>query len=61
MIRIAIVEDDLQAARRLQEQLEQFGKENNVTMQTTLSPTAQNWQGTTARNGICCSWMWICP
>ena len=36
MIRIAIVEDDLQAARQLQEQVEHFGKENNVETQITL-------------------------
>lgn len=36
MVRIAIVEDDLQAARQLQEQVEQFGAENKVETQITL-------------------------
>lgn len=36
MIRIAIVEDNVQAARRLQELVERFGKENRVEIQSTL-------------------------
>lgn len=36
MIRIAIAEDDVQEAHRLQELVEQFGKENDVAVQITL-------------------------